>query len=96
MIPLYAEDPLDAMTYMDSVYDPHTQALIENYNAYVCPVPAAQPIIAKDLHDPTIANSPTVFPDDQMISLSRSYYQWKNAQELDAWNNTFVPIFQGG
>jgi spermidine/putrescine transport system substrate-binding protein len=96
MIPLYAEDPLDAMTYMDSVYDPHTQALIENYNAYVCPVPAAQSIIAKDLHDPTIANSPTVFPDDQMISLSRSYYQWKNAQELDAWNNTFVPIFQGG
>ena len=44
-IPLYAADPLDAMTYMDYVYDPAVQADIEDYNNYVCPVPAAQDIL---------------------------------------------------
>jgi spermidine/putrescine transport system substrate-binding protein len=95
IMPIAVENPVAAMTYMDSVYDPQVQALIEDYNAYVCPVPDAKQIILTKLKDPTIANSPTVFPDSQMVSLSKSYYQWKNSQELDAWNNTFVPIFQG-
>ncbi|MDP9296407.1 MAG: spermidine/putrescine ABC transporter substrate-binding protein [Actinomycetota bacterium] len=94
-IPIRAENPLDAMTYMDSVYDPHTQALIEDYNAYVCPVPDAQQIILNEIQDPTIANSPTVFPDSHIQSISKNYYQWKNSQELTTWNNAFVPIFQG-
>lgn len=93
-IPLLAENPLDAMTYMDYVYDPQVQALIEDYNAYVCPVPAAKEIIARQLKDPTVANSPTVFPDAHMQSLSRNYYQFKNNEELTEWNNLFVPIFQ--
>ena len=95
IMPIGVQNPVAAMTYMDSVYDPQVQALIEDYNAYVCPVPSAKQIILTQLKDPTIANSPTVFPDSQMVSLSKSYYQWKNSQELDAWNNTFVPIFQG-
>jgi len=94
LIPYTAENPLDAMTYMDSVYDPHTQALIEDYNAYVCPVPDSQKIIADDLNDPAVANSPTVFPDAHIQSISKSYYSWKNSQELTEWNNTFVPIYQ--
>jgi spermidine/putrescine transport system substrate-binding protein len=95
LMPIYAQNPASAMTYMDSVYDPQTQALIEDYNAYVCPVPSSQPIILNDLNDPTIANSPTVFPDAQMVSESKQYYSWKNSAELTAWNNTFIPIFQG-
>jgi spermidine/putrescine transport system substrate-binding protein len=82
------------MTYMDSVYDPHVQALIEDYNHYVCPVPASQKIIANDLHDPDVANSPLVFPDAEMVSLSKNYYSWKDSQDLTAWNNVFVPIYQ--
>jgi len=93
-IPIHAENPLDAMTYMDSVYDPHTQALIEDYNAYVCPVPDSQKIIEDDLNDPAIANSPTVFPDQHVVSISKDYYHWKDSQELTEWNNTFVPIYQ--
>ncbi|HEY1330983.1 MAG TPA: spermidine/putrescine ABC transporter substrate-binding protein [Actinomycetota bacterium] len=93
-IPLYAANPLDAMTYMDYVYDPNVQAVIEDYNNYVCPVPAAQDIIRDQLKDPAVANSPTVFPTAQMVSLSRPYYQYKNQAELDAWNNLFVPITQ--
>jgi len=93
-IPIRAENPLDAMTYMDSVYDPHTQALIEDYNAYVCPVPDSQKIIEDDLNDPAVANSPTVFPDEHVVSISKNYYHWKDSQELTEWNNTFVPIYQ--
>jgi len=91
-IPLYAKDPLDAMTYMDYVYDPLVQAKIEDYNNYVCPVPSSQNIIKDQLHDPTVANSPTVFPTAQVVALSRPYYQYKSQTELNTWNNLFVPI----
>ena len=83
------------MTFMDYVYDPQVQALIEDYNAYVCPVPASKSIIANQLKDPTVADSPTVFPDAQMVARSKPYYQFKNSQDLDQWNNTFEPIFAG-
>jgi spermidine/putrescine transport system substrate-binding protein len=69
--------------------------LIEDYNAYVCPVPAAKEIIATDLKDPDVANSPTVFPDAEMVSRSKPYYQFTGAEDLDQWNNTFEPIYTG-
>ena len=95
LIPYTAENPLDAMTYMDSVYDPYVQAQIEDYVGYVSPVPAAQAIILNQLHDPKVANSPTVFPTSRMQALSRHYPQWSSSEVIDGWNNTFVPIFQG-
>ncbi|MBI3648263.1 MAG: spermidine/putrescine ABC transporter substrate-binding protein [Actinobacteria bacterium] len=95
LIPYTAKSPLDAMTYMDSVYDPHVQALIEDYVAYVCPVPAAQEIIRTELKDPKVANSPTVFPTPEMESLSRHFPQWSSSEVINTWNDTFVPIFQG-
>jgi spermidine/putrescine transport system substrate-binding protein len=95
LIPVGVENPVAAMTFMDYVYDPQVQALIEDYNAYVCPVPAAKDIIAKDLKDPTVANSPTVFPDAAMVSRSKPYYQFQTADQLDQWNNTFEPIYTG-
>jgi spermidine/putrescine transport system substrate-binding protein len=95
LIPVGVENPVAAMTFMDYVYDPQVQALIEDYNAYVCPVPAAKPIIAGQLKDPTVANSPTVFPDAAQVALSKPYYQFQGAEDLDQWNNTFEPIYTG-
>jgi spermidine/putrescine transport system substrate-binding protein len=95
LIPVGVENPVAAMTFMDYVYDPQVQALIEDYNAYVCPVPAAKEIIATDLKDPAVANSPTVFPDAEMVSRSKPYYQFTGAEDLDQWNNTFEPIYTG-
>jgi spermidine/putrescine transport system substrate-binding protein len=95
LIPVGVENPVAAMTFMDYVYDPQVQALIEDYNAYVCPVPAAKEIIATDLKDPDVANSPTVFPDAEMVSRSKPYYQFTGAEDLDQWNNTFEPIYTG-
>jgi spermidine/putrescine transport system substrate-binding protein len=91
-IPLYAADPLDAMTYMDYVYDPVVQAQIEDYNNYVCPVPAAQDILKKQ--DPPVGNSPTVFPTADMVSKTKAYYTYKDQEDLKAWNDLFLPIAQ--
>jgi spermidine/putrescine transport system substrate-binding protein len=92
LIPVGVENPVAAMTFMDYVYDPQVQALIESYNAYVCPVPSAKPLIAKNGY-PEVANSPTVFPDAQQVAVSKPYFQFTTADELDQWNNTFEPIY---
>jgi spermidine/putrescine transport system substrate-binding protein len=97
LIPIGVQNPVAAMEFMDYVYDPKVQALIEDYNAYVCPVPASKAVIAdpNGIDDPTVANSPTVFPDAQMVSRSQPYYQFQGAEDLDQWNNTFEPIYTG-
>lgn len=96
LIPFTAQNPLDAMTYMDTVFEPHTAALIADYVGYVSPVPAAQEIIRDELDDPAVANSPTVFPTPEIEAISHRYPDWaKNPDTITSWNETFVPIFEG-
>ncbi|HUL84776.1 MAG TPA: spermidine/putrescine ABC transporter substrate-binding protein [Actinomycetota bacterium] len=95
LMPYTASNPKDAMTYMDYVYDPKVQAVIEDYNNYVCPVPSSKGIIGTELHDPAVANSPLVFPNAAMVAAAKPYYQWKNTQDLKTWNDTFQPIYLG-
>jgi spermidine/putrescine transport system substrate-binding protein len=99
------------MTVMDYYYRPDVQAVVEYYVDYVCPVPSAKQVLlhptgwaAETLKKmrPSIglptsvtANAPTVFPNAHAIAVSRPYYQYKNPNELTAWNNLFVPITQG-
>jgi spermidine/putrescine transport system substrate-binding protein len=110
-IPMYAENPRAAMTVMDFFYQPDVEAVVEYYNDYVCPVPDAKQVLlhptgwaAQALTEmkpeiglPTTvtADAPTVFPTPAYIKNSRSYYQYKSQEELDAWNNLFLPITQG-
>jgi spermidine/putrescine transport system substrate-binding protein len=110
-IPLYAQNPKDAMTLMDFFYSPITQAVVEYYNDYICPVPLAKQQLlhptgwdikalkqlAPEIGLPTTvtANSPIVFPDAASVKLTRNYYQFKNQEEINAWNSLFLPIVQG-
>jgi spermidine/putrescine transport system substrate-binding protein len=110
-MPMYAQNPRDAMTLMDYWYQPQVEAVVEYYNDYVCPVPAAQQELlhptgwaatalkqmAPEIGLPTstTADSPIVFPTPQYMHRSRPYYQYKSQEELTAWNNLFVPITQG-
>jgi spermidine/putrescine transport system substrate-binding protein len=107
-IPLYAENPKDAMTLMDYFYQPQVEAVVEYYNDYVCPVPGAQ----QELLNPTgwaaatlaamrpeigeppsyTADSPLVFPTKQYQARSRTYYQFSDPAELALWNSLFEPI----
>jgi spermidine/putrescine transport system substrate-binding protein len=107
-IPIYAQNPKDAMALMDYFYQPQIEAVVEYYNDYVCPVPAAQ----QELLNPTgwaattlaamraeigeppsyTADSPLVFPTPQYQVRSRNYYQFADAAELALWNSLFQPI----
>jgi spermidine/putrescine transport system substrate-binding protein len=110
-IPLYAQNPRDAMTIMDFFYSPQTQAVVEYYDDYVCPVPSAKQqllhptgwavqalkTLAPEIGLPTsvTANSPLVFPDAAATKVTRPYYNFKNQEEINAWNGLFLPIVQG-
>jgi hypothetical protein len=41
------------------------------------------------------ANSPLVFPDAAATKVTRPYYNFKNQEEINAWNGLFLPIVQG-
>jgi spermidine/putrescine transport system substrate-binding protein len=110
-IPMYSQNPKDAMTLMDYFYNPQVQAVVEYYNDYVCPVPAAKQVLLNPtgwaeqtlkamkpsigLPPSVTANAPLVFPTPQYITDSRPYFQYKSQEELNAWNNLFLPITQG-
>lgn len=107
LIPANAAHPLDALTYMDFVYRPQVAAMIADWVWYICPVPAARPIIARRLDDPTVARSPLVFPGPELIGHSvesgdgsgtllgsrvRDYYVYADADEYAEWASVFEPI----
>jgi spermidine/putrescine transport system substrate-binding protein len=110
-IPMYAQNPKDAMTLMDYYYNPDVQAVVEYYVNYVCAVPDAQQVLLhptgwaeqtlKAMHPSIglpfskVANAPTVFPTPTYVKNSRAYYHYKSQEELTAWNNLFLPITQG-
>ncbi|MGO8958581.1 MAG: spermidine/putrescine ABC transporter substrate-binding protein [Streptosporangiaceae bacterium] len=111
-IPVNAQNPKDAMMLMDFFYQPQVEAVLEYYNDYVCPVPAAR----RELLHPTgwakrelsamrpeiglppsfTADAPLVFPSAEYQRLSRDYYQYQSSAELALWNSLFAPIAAGG
>jgi spermidine/putrescine transport system substrate-binding protein len=111
-IPRYSRNPKDAMLLMDYFYQPEVAAVVEYYNDYICPVPAARDVLlhpagwaAETLHrmephigvPPTVtAAAHTVFPTAQDAKISKNYYQFKSQEELITWNNLFLPIITEG
>jgi spermidine/putrescine transport system substrate-binding protein len=94
MIPARAQHPVDAMVYMDSVYDPEVQARITDWNQYLSPVPACKDIIASELGDPAAAHDILIFPTSVFLSeLTR--YRELTPTELTTWDQIFQPVYQG-
>jgi len=107
-IPMYAQNPKDAMALMDYFYQPQVEAVVEYYNDYVCPVPdarlillhpvgwAAQELAAMrhEVGEPPsyTARSPLVFPTPQYEARSKDYRQFENAEELALWDKLFGTI----
>jgi spermidine/putrescine transport system substrate-binding protein len=101
-IPKHATHPVDAMTYIDFVYDPKIAAMIAEAVNYVTPVPGAQAVIKADAAAASasdkasllqIADSPLVFPTpSNYAKLHR--YRTLTAAESPIWNNLFEPIYQ--
>jgi len=94
MIPMGAAHPVDALEWMNFYYDPKIAAEVADWVNYLCPVPAAKQVIAKQLQDPGVANSPLVFPTKAMDAKARDYYTFKDYNEFKTWNGIFDPIIQ--
>jgi spermidine/putrescine transport system substrate-binding protein len=102
-IPKYAAHPVDAMIYMDSVYDPKTAALIAEYVNYITPVSTAQQQIEADAkaatkpddrsYLETVAQSPLVFPNPADFSKLHRYRVLTTAEQT-SWNALFQPVYQ--
>jgi spermidine/putrescine transport system substrate-binding protein len=57
-------------------------------------VPAARGKIANALDDPSVANSPLVFPSAADIRRLRGYYDFKGIDDHNEWTSIFDPIIQ--
>ncbi len=95
-IPQNAEHPMDAMEFMDFVYDPKIAAQIAAWVNYICPVPEAQDIIRGfgGKYYNQVADSPLVFPTPEMES-KLFHYKDLSEEEEQFWNDLFNQVVQG-
>ncbi len=93
VIPVGVQNPVNAINFMDFVYDPSVQAQITEYVNYLCPVPKSQPIIAES--DEVLATSPLVFPTKDDLARAYTYYVFTSPEQQQYWNSLFNPIYQG-
>jgi len=92
-IPLHAQHPVDAITYMNYVYDPKVAGDMTDFIWYVSPVPAAQKYVADVLKDPAVANSPLVFPSTTDLAQAKQYKVFKDQAEQDEWDSVWTPVY---
>ncbi len=103
-IPRGAQHPNDALAMMNYVYQPEVAAQITEWVNYICPVPAAQDIIRQHAAEAdndedreyleAVAESPLVFPTDEMLSRLHSYKVLDEDEERQ-WNELFQEVVQG-
>ena len=103
-IPKGAEHPNDALAMMDYVYRPEVAAQMTEWINYICPVPEAQDIILQHADEAEaagdreyleqVANSPLVFPTEDMLSRLHSYKVLDEEEEAQ-WNDLFNEVVQG-
>ena len=100
-IPLNAPHPLDAITYMNFVYQPKIAAMLAESIDYITPVPGAKDVVLADASAASdagtkaglesTANSPLVFPSDSDLAKT-SYYRQLNPTEVQQWNDIFNAV----
>ncbi len=103
-IPKGAAHPNDALAMMNFVYEPEVAAQVADYVNYITPVPGAKDLFlqwADEAEDPedaeyyrTLAESPLVFPTEDMLSRLYSY-KVLDEEEERAWNELFQAVIQG-
>ena len=101
-IPKNAKHPVDAMTWMDFVYQPKIAAMLTEGIDYVTPVPGCKSVIEADAKSATgsdrasleqLATSALVFPSPSDYSKLFPYRVLTSAEET-TWNSIFEPVYQ--
>jgi spermidine/putrescine transport system substrate-binding protein len=106
-IPKGAQHPNAALAMMDYVYEPENAAQIAEWVNYITPVPGAQEIISQHADDAdaegdtetadylrAVADSPLVFPTQDMLDRLHSYKVLDEEEERQ-WNELFGEVVQG-
>ena len=107
VIPKGAQHPNAALEMMNYVYDPEVAAQIAEYVNYITAVPGAQEIISQHAADAeaegdqetadylnAVADSPLVFPTDDMLDRLYSY-KVLDEEEERVWNELFDEVLAG-
>ena len=102
-IPKTAQNPVDALTLMDYVYQPKIATMLVEYINYITPVPATKDLVLADAAKAKgddkesleqIANSPLIYPSEADQAKLRSYKALTTAEEK-VFESIFQPITQG-
>jgi spermidine/putrescine transport system substrate-binding protein len=103
-IPVNAPHPVDAITYMNYVYQPSVAAMLAESIDYVTPVPGAKASIEQTAAQTSdaaakasllqTADSPLVFPTQNEFSQTH-YYRVLSPSEATQWNNIFNAVILG-
>lgn len=106
-IPKGAAHPNDALAMMDYLYEPEVAAQVAEWVNYITPVPGAQEIVLQHADDAeaegdtetadylrAVAESPLVFPTDEMLSRLYSYKVLSEDEERQ-WAELFQEVVQG-
>ncbi|MBL7258913.1 polyamine ABC transporter substrate-binding protein [Paractinoplanes lichenicola] len=103
-IPVTAPNPVDALMLMDFFYEVENAATLAEYINYVCPVPAAQPVIRTHAGKATgedkdalldVADSKLVFPTKVEYDKLHYYVAFEATAEQQKFQKTFEPIVLG-
>jgi spermidine/putrescine transport system substrate-binding protein len=80
-IPVGAPHAFTAQKFMDFVYQPEIAAKIAAYVNYITPVKGAQEELRKI--DPELAESPYIFPSDELLERSYIFRQLDAEEERE-------------
>jgi spermidine/putrescine transport system substrate-binding protein len=107
-IPVNAEHPVDAMTFMDFYYDPQIAVMVTEWVLTMPPVDGVQDIVRADaeaaLEDGakgyaaklrSTAENRFTFPDEAVLSMTSFARDLRTQEEKDEWDSIFLPISQG-
>lgn len=99
MIPKGAAHPVDAMMYMDYVYDPDVAGQMAQWINYITPVPSSKDFVlglfqdTGDEYYKNVAESPLVYPTPEDTAKLSTYRVLTEDEQLE-WNGIFQPIYQ--
>ncbi|MEU8378533.1 spermidine/putrescine ABC transporter substrate-binding protein [Streptosporangium sp. NPDC048865] len=102
-IPKTAQNPVDALTLMDYVYQPKIATMLVEYINYITPVSSAKDLVLADAAKAKgdekkaleqIAESPLIFPSEADMAKLRSYKTLTTAEEK-VFEDIFQPVTQG-
>ncbi|MER6535897.1 extracellular solute-binding protein [Streptomyces sp900105755] len=91
MIPDRADHKVNAERLVDHYYQPEVAAELAAWVNYVCPVPAAQQVLAdsKDKDTAALADNPLIFPDTAMrerLAIARDITSTERVEFAKRWN----------